>query len=80
MLQRIYFNTTISTAYTVEIPDGMTAWEVARKLNNSVNFYLDRLGPDLNEAEWGDIDVDVDDWTDEVDITAEQVIDWITRG
>lgn len=80
MLQHIYFYTTISTAYTVEIPDGMTAWEVAGKLGNSLTFYVDKLGPDLNEAEWDDIDVDVDDWTDEVDITAGQVIDWIARG
>ena len=80
MKAHIYFPVTMSVAYTVEIPDGMSVDDVAYKLKNSQSFYNDHLYPDLCDAEWYFEDVDWDDWTDEVDVTSGQVIEYIEKG
>ena len=81
MLKHIYFYTTVSVGYTVEIPDGMDEWQVAHELNESVTFYVEKLGPDIAQADSSETDYDIDDCVnaDFVDITAEQVLDWAKR-
>ena len=77
MKAHIYFPVNMTVAYTVEIPDGMYVGDVAFGLLNSEGFYNEHLYPDLSDAEWHFDDVDWDDWTDELDFTAEQVLTYI---
>lgn len=75
----VYYSTTICAAYTIEVPEGMDPWKVANELNNSDKFYIEHISPDLMDCDWGDIDVEIDGWTDELDFTAEQVLEYIGK-
>lgn len=77
MKAHIYFPVNMTVAYTVEMPEGMYVGDVARDLLNSDAFYNEHLYPDLSDAEWQFDDVDWDDWVDELDFTAEQVLAYI---
>lgn len=77
MKTHIYFPVTITVAYTVEIPDGMSVDEVAHGLKNSESFYAEHLHPDLTGADWYFDDLDWDGWCDELDFTAEQVTEYL---
>ena len=79
MKTHIYFPVRICVAYTVEVPDGMSVGEVARGLNDSSRFFTEHLCPDLTEADWYYEDPDWDDYTDELDFTAEQVLAYIGK-
>ena len=77
MQAHIYFPVHICVAYDVEIPDGMTVGDVAQGLFGSKSFYKEHLYPDLSCADWHFDDIDWDDWVDEPDFTAEQVLTYI---
>ena len=79
MRAHIYFPVSICVAYTVELPEGMSVEEVARGLNDSGSFFNQHLCPDLTEADWNYDDPEWDDWTDELDFTAEQVLAYIGK-
>lgn len=77
MKAHIYFPVNMTMAYTVEIPDGMDVAEVAYGLWESGSFNNEQLIPDLTDCEWHFEDPEWDNWTDELDFTAEQVLAYI---
>ena len=78
-LKHVYYSTTITVAYNIDIPDGMDDYQTARELLNGTDFFFEHISPDLAEADWPEIEVDIDDWTDEVEITSEQVLNYLGR-
>ena len=79
MRAHIYFPVSMTVAYDVEIPDGMSVSEVAHGLAASNSFYNEHLYPDLSMADWNFGDLDWDFWCDGLDFTAEQVAEYLKR-
>ena len=78
---RIYFTVSPTVTLDVEIPEGLSAWDVANELKCSDKFW-DELGDGLMKMafDWtDDVDVELDSEVEGLDLTADQVYGFVDK-
>ena len=74
-IKHFYYTVSMTASYMVDVPDDKNPWDVIHGLAHNDDFFVHQIAPDLNDADWSDVECDMDDWTDGdyVDVTQEQV-------